>query len=711
MSEQTNTNPDLIAENALLKKRIRKLEKLESERKQMEDALRKSEANYRQLFENSPTAIYQIDFRTGKFSKANDVFCEYLGYSHEEITSITAFDILSEESQQAFLSRISKIASGEKVQEHPEYEIISRNGQRTWVQLNTKYIYDSEGRISGADVVAHDITRRKQDEKELQRAHHELEERVADRTKELMRLNQELQTEITERKRAEEALRESQRRLSDIVEFLPDATLVIDKKGNVIAWNRAIEEMTGIQSADMIGKGNFEYALPFYNERRWLLADRALEFHEHTDRKHDLARREENHLFEEGEVPMLKGEARFLSRRAAAIFSTSGEVVGAIESIRDITEQKLIEKAFAAEHKKLSLVLDGSPVSTFVIDRDTRVTEWNLVNEYFTGISKKSVIGKPIDLQPIFKDKAPLTLAELVLEMTDEEIIECYADKGVRKSVIHPEAFETVGSIWIKGKEHIMAIQATRLRDAEGNVIGAIQCAEDVTEQKRFEEALSASEEQYRTILENIEDGYFEVDLGGNLTFFNDSLSRLNGYPPAEMMGANYRHYTDNENSQILYQAFNTVFTSGEPLKGVEYEIIGKDGTKRTVEASVSPMRNASGQPTGFRGIIRNITERKRAERERYHYEKLQGVLEMAGAICHELNQPMQTISGYAEVILMNTSENDPLYMKLDMISRQIRRMGDITKKLMTIDDYKTQDYAGFGRIVDIHKSSAVDSE
>lgn len=256
-----------------------------------------------------------------------------------------------------------------------------------------------------------------------------------------------------------------------------------------------------------------------------------------------------------------------------------------------------------------------------------------------------------------------------------------------------------------------MAIQATRLRDADGNVIGAIQCAEDITEQKRFEEALRASEERYRTILENIEDGYFEVDIDGNLTFFNDSLCRLNGYSRAEMMGVNYRQYTDEANSQILYQTFNNVFRTGDPSKGVEYEIIGKDGTKRSIEASVSLIRNISGQPTGFRGIIRNITERKRAERERYQYEKLQGVLEMAGAICHELNQPMQTISGYSEMILMNTSENDPIYMKLDMINKQIHRMGAITKKLMKINDYKTQDYAGFGRIVDIHKSSAKDSE
>ena len=134
------------------------------------------------------------------------------------------------------------------------------------------------------------------------------------------------------------------------------------------------------------------------------------------------------------------------------------------------------------------------------------------------------------------------------------------------------------------------------------------------SERKRASEALRESEERYRMILENIEDGYFEVDIAGNLTFFNDSVCRMVGYPRAEMMGMNNRQYTDKENSQILYQAFSKVFSTGEPSKGVDHEIIRKDGTKLYVESSISLIRNTSGQPTGFRGIMRNDTERKQAE-------------------------------------------------------------------------------------------------
>ena len=146
--------------------------------------------------------------------------------------------------------------------------------------------------------------------------------------------------------------------------------------------------------------------------------------------------------------------------------------------------------------------------------------------------------------------------------------------------------------------------------------------ARDTTERKEAEGKLNQSEEKYRNILESIEDGYFEVDIAGNLTFFNDSVCRMLGYSRAELMGMNNRQYTDKENGQKLFQEFNKVFRTGDPSKGVGHEIIKKDGTKLYIESSASLIRNTSGQPIGFRGIMRNITERKRAE------EKLQDTLD-----------------------------------------------------------------------------------
>jgi PAS domain S-box-containing protein len=158
------------------------------------------------------------------------------------------------------------------------------------------------------------------------------------------------------------------------------------------------------------------------------------------------------------------------------------------------------------------------------------------------------------------------------------------------------------------------SIAVDPLLDEAGCLNGAVHIMSDVTERKQTEEALRQSEEKYRTILENIEDGYYEIDLAGNFTFFNDSMCRIFGHPREELMGMNNRQYTDQENAKKLFQAVNQVYRTGEPGRGCDWEIIRKDGTKRTIEASISLRKDSSAKPIGFRGIARDITERKQTE-------------------------------------------------------------------------------------------------
>jgi len=116
------------------------------------------------------------------------------------------------------------------------------------------------------------------------------------------------------------------------------------------------------------------------------------------------------------------------------------------------------------------------------------------------------------------------------------------------------------------------------------------------------------------TTLENIEDGYWEIDLAGNYTFFNNAVCRIHGYSKEELMGMNNRQYTDQETAGKVYKAFNNVYKTGEPLKGLDWQIIRKDGTKRYVEISILLQKDSSGNPIGFRGVVRDITERKQME-------------------------------------------------------------------------------------------------
>ncbi len=138
-----------------------------SDRKKMELELRASEEKYKQLFDNAPAGIYRIDFKSGKFTKANDVFCDYAGCTQEEINTLGPFDILTEDSKKVFIERMDKMSRGISVPPTVELEVLNKKGLRLNVQLNVKNICDAEGHVVGADVVAHDITQQKQIENEL----------------------------------------------------------------------------------------------------------------------------------------------------------------------------------------------------------------------------------------------------------------------------------------------------------------------------------------------------------------------------------------------------------------------------------------------------------------------------------------------------------------------------------------------------------------
>lgn len=153
-----------------------------------------------------------------------------------------------------------------------------------------------------------------------------------------------------------EQAQEAQQRLADTIDFLPDATLVIDREGRIIAWNHAIEEMTGIKAQDMLGKGNYEYALPFYGERRPILIDLVSESLEDLEKKYAAIQRKGDILTGETYVSSLGGGGIYLAATASALRDANGQSVGAIELIRDITARKHAEE----ELEKAKLAADSA---------------------------------------------------------------------------------------------------------------------------------------------------------------------------------------------------------------------------------------------------------------------------------------------------------------------------------------------------------------
>jgi PAS domain S-box-containing protein len=159
--------------------------------------------------------------------------------------------------------------------------------------------------------------------------------------------------QAVDKRQAERNLYESEKRLTDIINFLPDATFAIDRDGRVIAWNLAIEELTGIPAADMIGKGDYEYAIPFYGERRPILIDLIFEPDEQVRKKYSGIRRQKDILVAETELPCPRGKRLTIMGTASLLYDRQGKRAGAIESIRDITARKLAEDELRAAYEEI----------------------------------------------------------------------------------------------------------------------------------------------------------------------------------------------------------------------------------------------------------------------------------------------------------------------------------------------------------------------
>ncbi len=173
---------------------------------------------------------------------------------------------------------------------------------------------------------------------------------------------------------------------------------------------------------------------------------------------------------------------------------------------------------------------------------------------------------------------------------------------------------------------------------------------QEISERKRSAEALRVSEEKYRTILESMQEGYFEVDLTGKLKFFNESAAKILGYSMQEMANLDYRDYTNKKTAEKMFQAFNRLYSSGKSVNVMDYGIVRKDGGTRILSMSTSLIRNQQGEPDGFRGVARDDTARKRAEEKiRQLNDELERRVEKRTAQLNETNlalkQSLETVN------------------------------------------------------------------
>jgi PAS domain S-box-containing protein/putative nucleotidyltransferase with HDIG domain len=279
-------------------------------------------------------------------------------------------------------------------------------------------------------------------------------------------------------------------------------------------------------------------------------------------------------------------------------------------------------EALSREKHKLQLLVEKSPFAVAIIDQQGKYTYINpRFNELF---------GYTLEDIPTGKDW--FRKAHTDPEHREEALTAWVED--LRKYPTGESRPRTFPVTCKDGSEKLILFRSVATEQGDHFVT-----YEDVTERVKAEETLRESEEKYRAILENIEEGYYEVDLEGNITYCNDYLCKILGHSREELLGTNNRRYMDPVSAKHVFETFNRVFLTGVPSKSLNWELIRKDGSIRTVEISVSLVRSAKGDPAGFRGILRDVTEKKLADEAlRESEEKYRELVNHAPAGIYEVD-------------------------------------------------------------------------
>jgi PAS domain S-box-containing protein len=473
-------------------------------------------------------------------------------------------------------------------------------------------------------------------------------------------------------RRAEASIRNLERQQADIINFLPDATFAIDTEGVVIAWNRAMQEMTGVAAVEIIGKGNYEYALPFYGERRPILIDLVLQDDSVNRGKYPYIRKEQDNLISEIVIPHFnEGRGASLWFVSSPLFDTKGNVVGAIESIRDISELKQAENGLSHAKKDWETIFRAIGHAAVVLDAENRIIEANDAMLRLTGTSLDELRGKrcyevfhapgtarPPDGCPFeqLKRSGTMESAELEIDALGGYYhISCtpvFDATGRLEKVIHiamdiTERRRTQDELLAAYEQ--LAASDEELRGQFGELVQSEQrIRESEARFRDLAEALRESEAKYRSIIENMQDIFYRTDREGNLTMISPSAAAIAGYDSIEeMIGVNIAR-----DFYLLPHEREAIMKKLQEDGSVNNHIVTlkrHDGTPYTVTASSHFYYDTNGNVLGVEGFLHDITEIVRANEALSLANRKLGLLNSITR--HDILNKLTVVLGYLDLI------------------------------------------------------------
>ena len=414
------------------------------------------------------------------------------------------------------------------------------------------------------------------------------------------------------RKRAEEAFREQDIKMSSIFRAAPIGIGMVIKR---VLWeaNNMLCSMTGYSREELLGQ-NARILYP-------------------SQEDYDYVGQEKYRQIGEKNIGAVETRWKKKDGTIIHIFLSSTPLdpddlaKGVTFTALDITDRKQAEEALRVSEENFRRSLSESPLGIRIVSTEGETLYANRATMDIFGFdSIEEWQTTPTVKRYTEQSYAAFKVRREKRRLGEDDSSEYGIDIVRKDGVVRHLQVLRKRVLW-NGKEHYQVIYR------------------DITDRKQAEEALKQSEERYRTIIEEMEEGYQEVDLAGKFTFFNESFRMIFGYGRNEILGTSYNQYAaDNEIAKRIYRAYKRMYKTGDPIKRDEWDIVRKDGQRRTLEFFASLLRDSDGHPIGFRGIVRDTTDRKRAE------EELKQSLE-------QLRRAMQTT---IQVLVMAVEMKDP---------------------------------------------------
>ncbi len=590
-----------------------------SDRRKATEALQKSEERYRLLVENAHEAIMVLQDGKVKFANWGT---NLLGYSQKDVQARPFIEFVHEQDRDLISKRHIQRLKGEEIPARYQFRAVAGNGETRWLEVTAVRI--------------------------------EWEEKPAV----IIFL-----TDITERRRAEQELRESRERYRILLETIQDIILLHDIEGRIKYVNQAGLDFAGFGREEAIGRMVTDFIPPE-------------KLKELETRKKDCKAGNRETRFYETEFRNREGKRIQVEVNTTPILK-DGKIEDILVIARDMTWRRQAERKLRENERFMTTIFESIQDGISILNSDLTIRHTN-------GVMKKW-----------YADNLPLE---------GKHCYSCYhnADRpcdpcpSLRCMQTGKQEREIVPGLAGSEVEWIELFSYPMKDPATGEVTGVVEFVRDITGLRRAD----AQRERLMAAIEQAGECVVITDEKANIQYVNPAFERITGYSRKEVAGRNPRILKSGEHDDAFYKDLWATILSGKTWTG-RFVNRRKDGSLYNEAATISPVMDSSGKITNYVAVKRDITEHLQLEDQLRQAQKMESVGRLAGGVAHDYNNMLSVIIGTAEMALQDIDPQDPLHADLEEILKAARRSADITKQLLAFARKQT----AAPRVLDLNKT------